>query len=139
MKTLPLTKLDQEKFVRDLTCYYTPVEVKLDSLHMFPNYTEIVQSLEDVENKAQALMEDFKYDLNRPIDIVRGFPVKELPYNERTLLKGKHYIDIIINGHVRAVLFTHIGVDSILAYARSDIKTYENLIRHFHNIQNLQD
>jgi len=108
------------------------ISISLDSLNSFPNYPQYYQDI--VGEKALTLIKDYKYDFNRPIEVVKGFPVNELPYEKRVLINGERYIDIIMDGHVGAVIFTYLGLDSILAFTRNDIKTYRDLNQLFLDI-----
>ena len=63
--------------------------VKLASLHHFPSYPKSQYDFEDIVARGHALINDFKYDLNRPILVVSGFPIKELPLEVGILIKDE--------------------------------------------------
>jgi len=111
--------------------------IKLYSLHHFPNYPLNKRKL---VKKCQQLTSDFIYDINRPILVVKDFPVEELPYEHKILIEdNQSYIDIIIDGHLRAAIFISLGVDSILAFIQNDIKTYNDLNQLFLDINSSND
>lgn len=88
-----------------------------------------------LDKKVMNIIRGFKYDMNRPICIIVGFPVSELPAVYRKLInKRLKYIDIVYDGHGRLVMMTYLGLDTIYAYIRDDIKTIGDLNTLFADI-----